>query len=43
MSEDLDSAMHRDDRVDMLSLTAKDDPVLAELWDNDQDSVYDQF
>ena len=42
-SEDLDSAMHRDDRVNILSLTAKDDPVLAELWDNDQDSVYDQL
>ena len=42
-SEDLDSAMLRDDRVEIASMTASDDPVLAELWDNDQDSVYDRL
>ncbi len=41
-SEDLDSAMHRDDDVGIGSMTASGDPVLAELWDNDQDSVYDR-
>lgn len=42
-SEDLDSAMHRDERVEQAAMTALDDPVLAELWDNEQDSVYDQL
>ena len=42
-SEDLDSAMHRDDRGDIASMTAREDPVLADLWDNDQDSVYDHL
>ena len=42
-AEDLDSAMHRDDDVGIGSMTASDDPVLAELWDNDQDSVYDRL
>ena len=42
-SEDLDSAMCRDDDVVIGSMTAVYDPVLAELWDNDQDSVYDQL
>ena len=42
-SEDLDSDMHRDDSFDLPFVTAKDDPVLAELWDNYQDSVYDQL
>ena len=42
-SEDLDSAMHRDDGVDVASMTAREDPVLADLWDNDQDSIYDQL
>ena len=41
--EDLDSAMHRDQGVDKAAMTATDDPVLAELWDNEQDSVYDQL
>lgn len=26
----------------LLTLTARADPVLAELWDNDRDAVYDQ-
>ena len=42
-AEDLDSAMHRDNDVGIGSMTALDDPVLAELWDNDQDSVYDRL
>lgn len=42
-SEDLDSAMLRDDTVEIASMTAREDPVLADLWDNDQDSVYDQL
>ena len=41
--EDLDTVMHREDELGMGSLTARNDPVLAELWDNDQDSVYDQL
>ena len=41
--EDLDSAMHRDDDVGIETMTALDDPALAELWDNDQDSVYDRL
>jgi len=27
----------------MLTLTAQSDPVLAELWDNAKDSVYDRL
>ena len=42
-SEDLDSAMYRDEKVEQAALTATNDPVLAELWDNDQDSVYDRL
>ena len=41
--EDLDSVMHREDEPDIRVLTARNDPVLAELWDNDQDSIYDQL
>jgi len=26
----------------LLALTARDDPVLAELWDNEKDAVYDR-
>ena len=42
-SDDLDSAMLRDDRVEQATMAPLDDPVLAELWDNDQDSVYDRL
>ena len=42
-SEDLDSAMLRDDRGDLAPMTAREDPVLADLWNNGQDSVYDQL
>ena len=41
--EDLDSAMIRDDGEEIAPMTAKGDPVLADLWDNDQDSVYDRL
>ena len=27
----------------LLTLTARADPVLAELWDNDRDAVYDRI
>ena len=27
----------------LLSMTAQADPVLAELWDNEKDSVYDNL
>jgi predicted transcriptional regulator len=27
----------------LLALTARADPVLAELWDNEQDAAYDQL
>lgn len=31
-----------DEREAMLALTAKTDPVLAELWDNPRDAEYDR-
>ncbi|OGL50933.1 MAG: hypothetical protein A3H37_03770 [Candidatus Schekmanbacteria bacterium RIFCSPLOWO2_02_FULL_38_14] len=30
-------------RENILALTSKADPVLAELWDNDKDSAYDRL
>jgi hypothetical protein len=27
----------------LLALTARDDPVLAELWDNEKDAAYDRL
>lgn len=42
-SEDLDSALHREDKANLDSMTAAEDPVLAEWWDNDEDSVYDRL
>ncbi len=32
-----------DEREEHLALTAKTDPVLAELWDNPKDSMYDDL
>ena len=32
-----------DDNEGVLALTAKTDPVLAELWDNRKDSEYDRL
>ncbi len=31
------------DQEGLLALTARADPVLAELWDNEQDAAYDQL
>lgn len=33
----------RDEREGVLGLTAKADPLLAELWDNPRDSAYDRL
>ena len=32
-----------DEREGVLTLTAKGDPVLAELWDNPRDAAYDRL
>ncbi len=45
--EDLDkvprSAEEAKNLENMLALTARADPVLAELWDNDKDAAYDRI
>ena len=41
--EDLEAVMHREDEPEMNALTARDDPVLAELWDNETDAQYDKL
>jgi hypothetical protein len=33
----------RDEDHGVMTLTAKADPVLAELWDNPRDSAYDRL
>ena len=40
---DLDSPMHRDDPLGLTELIGAEDPVLAELWDNEQDAEYDRL
>jgi excisionase family DNA binding protein len=44
--EDIDKALHRGGEVTnleaLLGLSAKTDPVLAEVWDNDKDAAYDR-
>ncbi len=40
---DLDSPMHRDDPSSLTELSSVEDPVLAELWDNEEDAAYDQL
>lgn len=40
---DLDSPMHRNDPTGLTELSAAEDPVLAELWDNEQDTAYDRL
>ena len=40
---DLDSPMHRDDPLGLTELNAIDDPVLADLWDNERDAEYDRL
>jgi len=32
-----------DDGEELVALTAKADPVLASLWDNDKDAAYDRI
>jgi uncharacterized protein (DUF1778 family) len=32
-----------DDRKELVALTAKADPVLAALWDNERDAAYDRL
>ena len=45
--EDLDKSLLPAEEVknseNILSLTARADPVLAELWDNDKDAAYDRI
>jgi len=40
LEEDLED---QEIRENILALTSKADPVLAELWDNDKDSAYDHL
>ncbi len=35
--------MPDDEAEGLLAMTAAADPVLAELWDNEQDAAYDQM
>ena len=41
--EDLDTVVHGESDAGTDALTARDDPVLAELWDNAQDAEYDNL
>ena len=45
--EDLDKALRPGEEAvnieRLLRLTAKADPVLAEIWDNEKDAVYDRI
>jgi len=45
--EDLDKVPRSAEEVkhmeNMLALTARADPMLAELWDNDKDAAYDRI
>ncbi len=45
--EDLDKVPFPTERIsgieEMATLTAKNDPVLAELWDNEKDAAYDRI
>ena len=40
---DLDGPMHREDHSGLTELTGAEDPVLSELWDNEQDAAYDRI
>ena len=40
---DLDSPMHRDEPPGIAELNGAEDPVLAELWDSEQDAEYDRL
>jgi excisionase family DNA binding protein len=45
--EDIDKALRPDEEATnleaLLKLSAKTDPVLAEVWDNEKDAAYDQI
>jgi excisionase family DNA binding protein len=45
--EDLDNAPRSSEDIraleGLLKLTAKSDPVLAEIWDNEKDAAYDRI
>ena len=41
--EDLNAVMQGESDIGTVVLTAQDDPVLAELWDNAQDAEYDKL
>ena len=40
---DLDGPMHREDHSGLVELAGSEDPVLSELWDNEQDAAYDRL
>lgn len=40
---DLDGPMHREDHSGLVELVGAEDPVLTELWDNEQDAAYDRL
>lgn len=40
---DLDGPMHREDHSGLVELVGAEDPVLSELWDNEQDAAYDRI
>ena len=45
--DDLDNALQLDVRdghhEKVLGMTAKEDPLLAQVWDNDKDAAYDEL
>ena len=41
--EDIDAVMRTEHGITESTLRAADDPVLAELWDNDNDAEYDRL
>ena len=41
--EDIDAVMRKEQDIPESTLRASDDPVLAELWDNDNDAEYDRL
>lgn len=41
IEERLEQDLATKDRDGLLAMTAKADPVLAELWDNEKDAAYD--
>ena len=41
--DDLEHLMRAEDTEDLQAMTAVADPVLAELWDNEKDAVYDRI